>query len=306
MKTKLLLLAFAGTIFSCNNFSNESALQKLADSKEKQMETSEGFLSATDSSAFLNETRQEDEKTPQTPRQKPKPSEQPKSPNIDWDKKIIRTATLNAEVKDYRAYYSMLRSTVKQFGGYIAQEQQNQSAYQLTNTVIIKVPVEQFDHAVTALTPESEKIIERKITSADVTGEVVDTKSRMEAKRQVRLRYLDLLKQAKNMEEILQVQNEINDIQEQIESADGRLNYLTHSAAFSTINLTFFQVLDAGAKDTTDPGFWQKIIIAFKNGWSFVGDLVVGLVNLWPLWLMIIGVVTVYNKARTRKIKPVS
>ena len=79
---------------------------------------------------------------------------------------------------------------------------------------------------------------EKKITSEDVTTEVIDTRSRLEAKKQVRLRYLDLLKQAKNMEEILSVQSEINGIQEQIESAAGRMEYLQHSSSFSTIHLT--------------------------------------------------------------------
>ena len=83
--------------------------------------------------------------------------------NPDWDKKIIKTASLNFEVKDYNIYYSAFREKVKSFGGYVAQEEQTQSDYKIENTISIKVPVDQFDNAVILLTNNVEKINERKI-----------------------------------------------------------------------------------------------------------------------------------------------
>lgn len=49
------------------------------------------------------------------------------------------------------------------------------------------------------------KLVERKIVSQDVTGEMIDIKSRQEAKKQMRLKYLEFLKESKNMEEVLKV-----------------------------------------------------------------------------------------------------
>jgi hypothetical protein len=40
--------------------------------------------------------------------------------NPDWDKKIIKTATLKLEVKDFKSYNDNVHKTVKQFGSYIA------------------------------------------------------------------------------------------------------------------------------------------------------------------------------------------
>jgi hypothetical protein len=228
--------------------------------------------------------------------------QQPVTPNPDWEKKIIKNATLSVEVKDYAGFNAMVRAAVAQAGGYIAQEEQSESDYKIENNVTIKVPVDQFDHAVQALTPGKEKVLVRKITSQDVTGEVVDTKSRLEAKRQVRLRYLDLLKQAKNMEEILQVQNEINEIQEHMESAAGRINYLTHSAAFSTIQLSYFQVLNAQAKDVETPrGFGQKVLAALTGGLEWVGELIILLISLWPVWMSLLAGWWLYRKYRPAK-----
>ena len=240
---------------------------------------------------------------PGEPDKKKQPTQSQPVPNPDWDKKIIKNASLNLEVKDYKSYYSSFREKVRGLGGYIAQEEQTQSDYKIENTLTIKVPVDQFDNAVLLFTNNVEKINERKISSQDVTAEFVDTKSRIEAKKQVRQRYMDLLKQAKNMEEILSVQSEINSIQEEIESATGRIEYLGQSSAFSTINLSYYQVLNSSAKDNEKPSFGTKLNVAFKTGWGWIGDLFVGLVSIWPLFMLIFILIIIYKRIKTIKPK---
>ena len=246
----------------------------------------------------------ERDKTPQDDKTKQvKHQQQIPAPKQGWDKKIIKTAAVNFEVKDFQKYNAAFRDKVKQVGGYIAQEQQAESEYKIENTLTIKVPVDQFDNAIQLLVTDVKKLNEKKITSDDVTTEFVDTRSRLESKKQVRLRYLDLLKQAKNMEEILSVQSEINGIQEEIESASGRIEYLSHSSSFSTINLTFYQILNETAVDKDKPSFSTKLSTAFKEGWSWIQELFVVLVTLWPLFLAAFGVYLIFKRTRKPKIK---
>jgi len=218
--------------------------------------------------------------------------------NPDWDKKIIKTATLKLEVKDFTGYNDNVHKTVKQFGGYIAQEEQNLTDEKSETVISIKVPVEQFETMMNQLPGAAVKIVEKKITTEDVTGEVVDTRSRLEAKKLMRLKYLEFLKQSKNMEEVLQVQNEINGIQEEIESAAGRVEFLSHQSSYSTINLTFFQPL-AGYKPTDDtPTFLKRVSNAFKTGAAWIADLFVGLIAVWPLLIIIIGLYFGWKKIK--------
>jgi hypothetical protein len=240
-----------------------------------------------------------------------KKQQQPTAQTIkpDWDKKIIKTGSLNLEVQDYNNFYASIREKVKSLGGYVAQEEQAQSDYKIENTMIIKVPVDQFDNAMAQLTIGVQKINGRNITSQDVTTEVVDTRSRMEAKKQVRQRYMDLLGQARNMNDILSVQSEINHVQEEIESATGRIEYLTHSSVFSTINLTYYQVLNAGASETKkpdNPSFGDKVKGAFKAGWDIVSELFIAVITVWPLLLVSFFAFVAYKKIRKQKHEPVS
>ena len=223
----------------------------------------------------------------------------------DWDKKIIKTASLNMEVKDYKKFSSNIRDITRRAGGYIAREDQRQSEYKLENVIVIKVPVDRFEEAMNLLADSGEKVLERKISSEDVTGEVVDTRSRMQAKKQVRQRYLDLLKQAKNMSEIMQVQNEINDIQEEIESATGRVNYLIHAAALSTIELTYFQVIKQGAGKKDNPSFGSRMVQSMFDGAKWVGELLLLLMSFWPLVTGLMIAYLFYRRGRFIKNKSV-
>ena len=222
--------------------------------------------------------------------------------NIDWDKKIIKNATLVVEAKSQKVFNDFVHDQVKRTGGYVAEEEQNKSDYKIESVTTIKVPVGQFDDLVKSLTSaKDENIVTQKVTSQDVTGEVVDTRARTEAKQQIRLRYLDLLKQAKNMADILKVQQEINNIQEEIEAGSGRVSYLTHSAAYSTIQLTYYEILNPTAIENKPPGFGTRVLNALGNGMDWLGELLVVLLNLWPLWLLAAGVVWGFKKWKRSK-----
>lgn len=207
------------------------------------------------------------------------------APLVDWDKKIIKTANIKLELKDYSSYNQTIHNSTKRYGAYIANEQQTEQDGKLENNLSIKVPVDQFEALMNALPAEGVKVIEKQITTEDVTGEVVDTKSRTAAKKQVRDRYLDLLKQAKNMKEILEVQNEINTIQEDIEAGTGRVNYLVHQAAYSTINLKYYQYLTGGKTPNDEPTFITKLKEAFKDGTSIVSGFILIVITFWPFLL---------------------
>lgn len=281
----ILLLLF---IIACNrNSDSKQTLPELSSDKISASETGKPEYDQSDSAAI--------------PDQKQKESAPVNKPKTEWDKKIIKTATLELEVKDGNMFYKNLREQVKSFGGYIAQENQLESDYKLENQLVIKVPVDQFDLAVAGLSDKVEKIHQRSISSEDVTGQIVDTRSRLEAKKQVRLRYLELLKQAHNMTDILSVQSEINGIQEEIEAATGRVQWLGNAAAYSTINLTYFQVLNEKAKE--DPlSFGSRLLSSFRTGAQWLLELLVGLVTVWPL--LAIGIIAaVFGKRILRKKK---
>jgi hypothetical protein len=224
-----------------------------------------------------------------------------KENNQDWDKKIVKNADLQLQLDDYKKFNTSIHNALKQYGAYIAEEKQQQTDYRIENTLVIKVPVAQFDELVNSLGDDDVKIISKNISTKDVTGEVVDTKARLQAKLAVREKYLQLLKQAKNMNEILQVQNEINDMQENIEAANGRINYLQHASAYSTINLNYYQYINGSTAANEKPGFFTRLTDAFSTGTSFLGEIVLFCLSIWPLILLFLVFWFYFKKLKVKK-----
>ncbi len=285
MKTKLICVALVVStfVFSCHSAS-----------KDQTAAMAENSLMPPAPS----DTKEEEQQIP-VPTLAPGPVAYDSAPpvvqpsvNIDWDKKIIKTATVKLEVKKFKEYNEGLHKKIKQYGGYIAQEDNFFTEEKSEMVVAVKVPVQQFEMLMNELGGNDIKVIERSIKTEDVTGQVVDTKSRLEAKKQMRIKYMEFLKQSKNMAEVLQVQAEINSIQEEIEAAAGRIQYLSTQSAYSTINLTFYEPLNGFNPGNDTPTFFTSVIEAFKTGAGFIKTLLLGVITIWPLW--IIGLIIFY------------
>lgn len=286
MKTTLLIctVLFFLILVSCNNTH-----------KDNSMEILDTKISSVENIPSPQTSKKDKQKIPVSNFQVPdndtasSPTQAKTTFNFDWNKKIIKTATLKLEVKDFKNYSDNIHQTIKQFGGYIAQEEQNSTDEKSETVMVIKVPADQFEIMMNQISGSDNKILERKITSEDVTGEVVDTRLRLEAKKGMRLKYLEFLKQSKNMEVSLQVQNEINNIREEIESAAGRVAFLSHQSSYSTINCTFYRPINGYKPTDGHPSFLTRINTAFTTGTKWLADLFVGIISIWPL--LITGIV---------------
>ncbi len=230
------------------------------------------------------------------------PSSTTPKANPDWDKKIIKTANVSLELKDFNGYNNSVHQSLKAYGAYIAQEEQTQIDNATQNIITIKVPVDRFEDLMNTFSGDGIKVLEKKITTEDVTGEVIDTKGRIETKKQVRQQYMELLKQAKSMKDILEVQNEINGITEEVEAAGGRVQYLVHQAAYSTIHLKYFQYTNGIKPVDEQPSFLTKLKEAFKSGGNGIAGLAIFLTNIWPFILVVVAAWIAMKKRNKNRI----
>jgi len=295
---QLLCLAFMVMILcSCNNSPSTKAIIAV---EEPQLDNKAG-LDKSDRKQKSGNAATDSTRTVNGEQNANAPSKDPKA-NPDWDKKIIKTANVSLELKDFNAYNKGIHQNLKAYGAYIAQEEQTQTSDATQNTITIKVPVDRFEDLMNSFSGDGIKLLEKKITTEDVTGEVIDTKGRIETKKQVRQQYMELLKQAKNMKDILEVQNEINGITEEVEAAGGRVQYLVHQAAYSTIHLKYLQYTNGIKPVDEEPGFLSKLKEAFKSGGTAIANLALLLANIWPAILIAaIGYLAIKRRQKNRQ-----
>ena len=152
----------------------------------------------------------------------------------------------------------------------------------------VRIPALYFDSLMTVISSNAEYFDSKNIHSQDVTEEFIDVSTRVRTKKSLENQYLTILKQAKSIKEIMEVRRELNTVREEIESAEGRLRYLSSQVSYSTLTLAFYK--DISGRGGSPRGFWSRIGNGFVNGWQMLLDFVIVLVSTLPILLPFGGI----------------
>ena len=179
-------------------------------------------------------------------------------------------------------------------GGYISNENQHRYSGKLENAWTVRITADKFDTFLGDVEKESIYIDSKNVSAEDVTAEYVDNELRIKSKQKVFERYLELLKQAKNVQEIMAVEEQIRVIREEIESKEGRQKYLNDQVSFSTITVSFYQETETSS--APEQPFYVKIWKNFVEGWNSFFNMTIGLFYLIPYILLSFGVFYLLRK----------
>ncbi len=205
------------------------------------------------------------------------------------DTKIIKTAHLDLQVKQLDSLSNVIEKRLKDFQAYSTQFTQSDQGSRITTLMTIRVPPAQLDPLLAFLVSHAEHVNSREVTSKDVTEEYVDIKNRLENKRHAEQRFREILAEANNVKDILIVEDHIRKIREEIESAEGRLNYLSHQSRLSTIQLIMYEPVFIATK-APGQSYKSRLGEAFSGGWQFLKHLTLGIIYIWPLWILLISI----------------
>jgi vacuolar-type H+-ATPase subunit D/Vma8 len=218
-----------------------------------------------------------------------------------FEQKIIKNASLRFQVADYPKSINAIQNLLKNYGAFLVSSNEVRVDNSLENNLTIRVPSQNLDALVNKLAEQSIYLDYKNISSEDVTTEFVDISARLKTKKAVEQRYLDLLKQAKNVKDIIEVENQLRQIREEIESTQARINYINQQVSYSTITL---QIYENSARQTGDKNFLVRILNALRNGWDLMLSFVVGLLYIWP-FIILAGLALILLKKFIRKHPPV-
>ena len=212
--------------------------------------------------------------------------------------KIIKSASARYKVKDVKVATAQIRKIALQYNAYISDLRYENNLYQKQNRFTIKVPQESFDNIMDSIGNVVEFVEYENITTKDVTEEYIDLQGRLETKLEVKKRYEDILrKNAKTVEDILNTEEKLRVLQEEIESVQGRLKYLTNKVAYSTIQIDLYETV-AYTKEPTayKKTFGDKAKDALSFGWKMIESIVLFFIHIWPLMLLAIIVILVLRR----------
>jgi DNA-binding PucR family transcriptional regulator len=144
------------------------------------------------------------------------------------DKKIIYSSTINLTVKIPDTAAVQISGIATKYKGYVQQ----------TGTTMCVIRVEA-KHLKTAMDEIAllGKVTNKTSYGEDVTDQYADYAIRLENAEKARMRYLELLARAENVQAALLVEKELERLNETIELMKGQMNRIDHLSTYSTITV---------------------------------------------------------------------
>jgi hypothetical protein len=277
MKKLFILTLLATSLVACEKSNNSKAVALFAPppvkpDQEVLTEKTENIVAVEVADNKMFEPAANSENTPETALRSIRNS----------PKKIIKEGSIEFETRDMNKTRKRIFTTLQKYNGYV--EEDNQSTNSDVNrkeyTLKIKIPAVYFDHLIDSVSSAADKIDHKNISVTDVTTKYIDINTRLDNKKILENRYLQLLKQSSKVSELLQIENKLADIRSDIESVQGQLNYLNSQVAYSSLDITFYTQSNPAVDKSESFGY--KFSSALSAGLNSLQTLFFVLVAFWP------------------------
>jgi len=163
------------------------------------------------------------------------------SRDTDTERKIIQTASLRIEVKDFQSSSDAVIDIVERSNGFISD-----SHSYVTDTgrkrgsITIRIPADRFIAVIDEIACVGD--VKSKDTSGeDVTEEYIDLTARLNNSERQEQRLLEILDMANNTKAVLEVEREIWRVRTEIERLTGRIKYLENRVELATISVSLYE-----------------------------------------------------------------
>lgn len=210
-------------------------------------------------------------------------------------RKKIRNGQLRLRVDDVRAAAADIRARVLAMGGEIQDEQEN--SYDRTREIYLtlRVPAARLDSLMTDLCRDAGQVENRSVSESDITEVYYDTDARLTQKRALEARYLEILKDARSVEDMLAIERELNQVRSDIESMDGQMRMYDKQVAMSTLTVSLVTV-QSGMDN-----FFGELGRAFGQGWTLLLQFLLFLARGWAVILFLGGAFWLWRAWRHRR-----
>ena len=228
------------------------------------------------------------------------------------NRKWIVTVNLTAETDDLDTLRSALDGKIAALNGYVEnQNVNNGSAYQNSRryrsaNLTIRIPADQVDSFLRDVDGLANVVRQNK-SLEDVTLSYVATESRLKALETEEARLLELLAQAENMTDLLEIEGRLAEVRYEIENYASQKRLYDNQIDYATVYLSIEEVQEYTPVE--EPTLWERISKGFRDNLEGVGEdlldvlvwFIVSLPYLVVFAVVITIIVLVVKRIRRRR-----
>ena len=213
------------------------------------------------------------------------------------EKKIQRNANISIEVKNLDESIDKLNEIILLFNAEIISSNKGGMDFgQPYANVRIRVLSGNLDSAINEFKKLSTKIISENIYTNDVTEEFIDTEARLKIMKSTEDRFNSLLLKSETVEEIIQVEKELMRIRGDIESLEGRLNYLSKTTDTSEINLNLNEQIPITGESWKINDSFTSALQNLSSFAKWFADFIINIIVFIPAILIITLIIIFLRK----------
>ncbi|NAS30935.1 DUF4349 domain-containing protein [Flavobacteriaceae bacterium R38] len=201
------------------------------------------------------------------------------------EQKIIKESFLRFQTNNLEKTYQEIVNYTRQHEGFIQKDESGKGYGDYNRSLVIRIPTQNFQKVIDSISKNVSYFDTKRISARDVTEEFIDLEARLKAKKTLENRYLELLKKANSVKEILEIERELSSIREEIEAKEGRLKYLQNQVSLSTLTIEFYKLT---AENGVTVSYGSKMWKALKSGFNGLSFFFLGILNIWPFILIVI------------------
>lgn len=223
------------------------------------------------------------------------------APTDSSSRLVIQNANLSLQVKDVATQIKTIESLAKNFGGYLVNSTLSTPESAANGSINVRVPEEKRSEAMDAFKKLAVKVVYESINGNDVTDQYVDLEAQLDVLQKTKTKYEEILSKATQVSDLLNVQQQLTNLQQQIDSVKGQQKYFEQSAKLSLISIdlsTDDLALPYAPSNEWRPGVVFKeavrsLILSFRSA----GNMLIWAVVYSPL-LIPVGLLFWYFKRR--------
>ena len=171
------------------------------------------------------------------------------------DRMLVWKASLNLEVWNVSNAVVRAAAMAEASGGYVEQKSDRGGE---SAGVTLRIPVKAFKTAVERFETLG-TVTWREVRGEDVTEQYIDVEARLKNKLALRDRLQQLLAKADAVKDLLAIETELNRVQSDIDSMEGRIKALKGQVDYATVTLSFERKAVLGPLGYVFKGLWWGV-----------------------------------------------
>jgi len=224
------------------------------------------------------------------------------APTDSSNRMVIKESTMSLVVKDVADSIKNIQAIAEKSGGYLINSHLSKPQESGSGSISVRVPEAKLTDTLAEFRKAGLRVVDEYISGNDVTDQYVDLEARLTTLNKTKAKFEQILDQAVQVQDLLNVQRELVNLQQQIDSVKGQQQYLSQSAKLSKV--TVYLSTDEFSLPYSPADPWRPNVVFKLAVRSLVVNLrTIGSALIWigvysPVWIPVLIVVWLFSRRK--------